>query len=279
VLRETWSLGDVRDVEAFCGDVITKFTHGERVAHQPGSEASFSAADKEDLLAYLLAASWQAWLKFNPVDDGRGTNRFSGFLVWTLHRRVVDWIRLTYGSTRYPSARIAVTLVPLTSEIGARIPAWLDPEYDDSDALDLDAAPAGTREALELLQPLLDGEPLSQGQLAALHGVPSGRVQKAVQLVRAEARRQGLAPPSAVNDERKALADRARDLHEQGMNYRQIGAELGCSAVAARSLLANYHPALLPKPRTRRATANPTAQPDQPLAVDSNVFNEALNGF
>jgi hypothetical protein len=194
VLRETWSLGDVRDVEAFCGDVIKKFTRGERVAHQPGSDASFSAADNEDLLAYLLAASWQAWLKFNPIDDGRGTNRFSGYLVWVLHRRVVDWLRQTKGSTRYPKGLVVTSVTP-TSNVEQHIAgAWLDPELDDSDALDLEAAPAGTREALELIQPLIDGEPLTQAQLAVRGGVTMHRVGKAKRLVWEEAIRQGLSP-------------------------------------------------------------------------------------
>jgi hypothetical protein len=87
VLRETWSLGDVEDVEAFAGAVLAKFLNGERVAHQPGSAAFLSRDDHDDALAFLLAATWSAWLKFNPVDDGRGTNKFSGWLVWILHRR------------------------------------------------------------------------------------------------------------------------------------------------------------------------------------------------
>jgi hypothetical protein len=123
---------------------------------------------------------------------------------------------------------------------------WLDDEYDDSDALDFSMAPEGTREALELIKPLLDDEASGQTQLAHSLNVPTSRVQHAVQLVRAEARRQRLSPPSAAEDERHAHADRARDLREQGHTYPQIATELGLRDYhAVRALLADYHPDLL----------------------------------
>jgi hypothetical protein len=251
VLRETWSLGDVRDVEAFAGDVIAKFTRGERAAHKPGTDAFLSPADKDDLLAFLLGASWEAWLKFNPIDDGRGTNRFSGYLVWVLHRRVVDWIRQTKGSTRYPNSRIVTELVPLTPTIEERLAPFLDPEYDDGDyGLDLDVAPPGTREALELLQPLIDDDAENVKQVAERAHAEPRQVVSALALVRAAARRQGLEPD---DEERHALADQARDLREQRMTYRQIAGELRLhSSHTATALIRDYYPELI-KPATRRA--------------------------
>jgi DNA-directed RNA polymerase specialized sigma24 family protein len=199
VLRETWSLGDVRDVEAFCGDVIKKFTRGERVAHKPGTDAFLSAADKDDLLAYLLAASWQAWLKFRPDDDGRGTNRFSGFLVWTLHRRVVDFLRLTKGSTRYPKGLVVTELVEYRPGLHDAV------HYDDYEGLsdgreiDVEAMSVEGRAALALVRPLFDDEELTQGKLAARLGVPPGRVAKGVSLVRRELALQGLGADAVMS--------------------------------------------------------------------------------
>jgi hypothetical protein len=252
VLRETWTLGDVRDVEAFCGDVIAKFTRGERAGHKPGSDAFFSPADHDDAMAYLLGEAWIAWQKFNPVDDGRGTNRFSGFLVWTLHRRLVDFLRARYGSTRYNPERLKVRSVTPTYDIERHISgAWLDPEYDGADALDLEAAQPGTREALELLRPWLDGEVQWAKEIGP-------EAHHAVALVRGEARRQRLEPASLVDGDRQALADRARDLRQQGMHYREIASELGLSsAQVASGLLRAYHPELV-KVRAKRRRRPPS---------------------
>jgi DNA-directed RNA polymerase specialized sigma24 family protein len=182
----------VRDVEAFCGALLERFHRGERVAHQPGSHAFLSRDDHDDAIAHLVGASWEAWRRFNPVDDGRGTNRFGGYLSWVLYRRHTDWLRRRYGSTRYGPV---ATFTPTADPEVHITDVWLDAEYDDGDyGLDLEAAPAGTREALELIQPLIDGESLTQGQLAVRGGVSTGRVQKAMRLVREEARRQGLEP-------------------------------------------------------------------------------------
>jgi len=48
----------VQDVEPFCSAVLDDFSHGERVAQNPGSHAFLSMADKEDALAFLIAASF-----------------------------------------------------------------------------------------------------------------------------------------------------------------------------------------------------------------------------
>lgn len=255
MLRETWSLGDVRDVEAFCGDVIAKFTRGERAAHKPGSDAFFSQADKDDALAYLLGEAWIAWRKFNPVDDGRGTNKFSGYLVWILHRRLVDFMRLRFGSTRYPNSRIVATLVPLTPVIEERIAPFLDPECDSDDyGLDLESAPAGTREALELLQPLIDEEVRTIAEAAERAQVPPGRVTRAVAQVRAVARQQGLEPH---DEERRELADQAAELRERGLNYRETATALGLrSTCTARALLVDYHPSLVERRGSVKSNGN-----------------------
>jgi hypothetical protein len=241
----------VLDVEAFCGAVLDKFNRGERVAHQSGSHAFQNAADKEDALAFLIAASWQAWLDFNPRDDGRGTNRFGGYLSWILYRRHTDWLRKRYGSTRYGPVPV---FTPTADPEVHITETWLDPEYDDSDALDLEAATAGTREALELLQPLLDDEVQTVQQVAERAHVKPSEITRALTQVRAAARRQGLGPN---DEERRTLADQAADLHKQRLTYPQIADELGLGSFhTARALLLDYHPELIKRQGRRTLSAN-----------------------
>jgi DNA-directed RNA polymerase specialized sigma24 family protein len=246
----------VRDVEAFCSAILEKFYSGERAAHQPRSFAFLSPADHEEALDNLLEASWKAWLDFRPDDDGRGTNRFGGYLSWILYRRHTDWLRKRFGSTRYGP----VPVFTPTADPGQHITeAWFDPEYDDSDGLDLEAAPAGTREALALIGPMIEDDRLSAKTVAERMGVRPPEVARAFRLIRAECRRQGLAPPSAGADDRQTLADRIRDLREQGLSYAAIADELGLrSPQAAGGLLREYHPELT-KRRTLGAEAGTRA--------------------
>jgi DNA-directed RNA polymerase specialized sigma24 family protein len=230
----------VLDVEAFCGAVLEKFNRGERVGHQPGSHAFQSWDDHDDALANLISASWQAWRNFNPVDDGRGTNRFGGYLSWILYRRHTDWLRKRYGSTRYGPV---VVFTPAADPGVYVTEVWLDPELDDANALDLESAPEGMAAALELLQPWLDGEVQSAKEIGP-------GAESAVALVRREARAQGLEPGG---EERHALAGRARGLREEGMHYKEIAAELGLSSAGAASGLVREHHGEVPKGRRREA--------------------------
>jgi DNA-directed RNA polymerase specialized sigma24 family protein len=166
---------------------------------------TLTASDREDLLAYLIAEAWKAGQRFRPGDDGRRPgNRLAGYVVKTLHFRLVDWIRLTKGSTRYPTSRVT-TLVPLTPAIEERMAPFRDPEYDDGSVLDHDEMSAETLEALELVRPLVDEPRLTHGDLAARGGVSSGRIGKAMRLVREEAIRQGLAPTNAAEVATRAV--------------------------------------------------------------------------
>jgi DNA-directed RNA polymerase specialized sigma24 family protein len=229
----------VQDLEPFCGSI--RAAHfGVGVKRGDGStngQLSLSSADAEDVLGYLIGRGWELSQRFNPVDDGRGSNRLAGFLTQRLHFACTDWTRARFGSTRYGPVPV---FTPTADPELHMTETWLDAEFDDSDALDLDAAPPGTREALELLQPLIDEEVQTVRQAADRAQVGPGQVTRALQLVRAEARRQGL-DPSGLADERQALADQAAELRDQGLTYKQIADELGCSAWTARALL-DYHP-------------------------------------
>jgi hypothetical protein len=252
----------VRDVEAFCGAVLEKFNRGERVGHQPGGHAFQSRDDHDEALQNLIGASWKAWLDFNPRDDGRGTNRFGGYLSWVLYRRHTDWLRKRYGSTRYGPVAMFTTTADPEQHITE---GWLDPDYegDYEDVFDIADAPAGTREAIELIRPLLDGEVETPKEVAARAQVEKREVEKALALVRTTARRQGLEPGG---EKRRALANRVRDLHESGMRYREIGEELGLSGAGASGLFREYFPELAKRGQARRTLSSNGDRPRESLS-------------
>jgi DNA-directed RNA polymerase specialized sigma24 family protein len=230
----------VGDLVAFCGSV--RVAHlGVGVKRSDGTvngQLTLSSADREDLTAYLIGRAWELSQRF----DGRG--RLAGFLTQRLHFACTDWTRARFGSTRWgPVAVFTPTADPGVYVTGT----WLDAEFDDSDALDLEAAPAGTREALELIRPLIDGETESVKQIAERAQVEPSQVTNALALVRAAARRQGLEPD---DEERHALADQVRGLREQRMTYPQIATMLGLpSSHTASALIRDYHPELIKRQR------------------------------
>jgi hypothetical protein len=93
----------VQDLEAFCGSI--RFAHfGVGVRRSDGTtngQLMLSSADEEDVLEYLVSRGWELAQRFNPVDDGRGSNRLAGFLTQRLHFACTDWARARFGSTRY----------------------------------------------------------------------------------------------------------------------------------------------------------------------------------
>jgi DNA-directed RNA polymerase specialized sigma24 family protein len=231
----------VQDLEAFAGSIrVAHF--GAGVKRSNGSidgQLTLSSADADDVLAYLLSRAWELAQRFNPVDDGRGTTRLAGFLAQRLHFAWTDWTRKRFGATRY--GPVAVFTPTADPELHVT-DVWLDAEYEGGyeDALDLDAA---TREALELIRPLIDDETVTIAQAAERAHVKPYHVTRALTQVRAATRRQGLIPP---DEERHTLADQAAELRKQRMTYQQIADALNVgSGHAARALLVDYHPELV----------------------------------
>lgn len=126
MLHGTLELHDVRDVEALCRTVLhDHLATGKRTANGGTTgPSSLSDHDFEDALAYLVTIAWKASERF----DGRG--RFSGYLVQLLHRRIVDWKRERFGSTRYTSRPI-VELTSQDRELVATITDLTEPEILD----------------------------------------------------------------------------------------------------------------------------------------------------
>src|SRR6266545_5364115 len=147
----------ISDLEALCRSVLNDHLcagvkKGGRIS---GPTSPLTLSQYDDALVYLIETGWELAQRFN----GRG--RLAGYVQSFLFMRIVDWRRHTFGSSRYGPAPQFVVYDPAVHASGAH---W-DAEYDD-DALDLDAAPAGTREALALIRPLIDGEVQTTGQAA-----------------------------------------------------------------------------------------------------------------
>lgn len=69
--------------------------------HGRGDGGWFSESVEEELRAFLLAAAWETVQRSQAKDDGRGSNRLAGWVVWVLHRRVVDFLRDQFGTKRH----------------------------------------------------------------------------------------------------------------------------------------------------------------------------------
>lgn len=105
-LNGTLPLHDIRDVEAFCNDIIHR-RHLQLTPHQ-----------HEDLLAYLIEETWELSTRYQP-----GGITFSTWAGNTLRRRLVDHIRTRDGRTIWRFAthtyeRPRPTIISLDTELG-----------------------------------------------------------------------------------------------------------------------------------------------------------------
>src|SRR6266545_2413884 len=105
MLSRTIGFDDVQDVESFARSILNDhIASGARRRNGTlTGPAPLSSSDFDDCLTDLIAASWEAFQRF----DGRG--RFSGYLAWKLHREITDWKRRRWKSTRYLTAPIVET--------------------------------------------------------------------------------------------------------------------------------------------------------------------------
>jgi DNA-directed RNA polymerase specialized sigma24 family protein len=178
----------ISDLEALCRDVLNDhLAEGVRTSGGiSGPTKTLTPSEYDDALCFLIGTGWEAWQRFNPVDDGRGSNRVAGYATWILHRRVVDWRRRTFGYARNGTARQLVEYDPRQHDA-----VHWDPELGGGREIDAEAMSVEGRAALEMVRPLFGDEELSQGELAARLGVPKGKVSKGVSLVRRELKAQG----------------------------------------------------------------------------------------
>lgn len=111
-MGSTYALWDVQDVEKFCAHIATLFCNRTRTR--------LSAADMEDLVAYLVAETWRLSEKFRPTTPAA---RFRSYAHGQLCYRCTDWMRSHRGRSRWQWAdhsyeRIRPQLVSLDAPIG-----------------------------------------------------------------------------------------------------------------------------------------------------------------
>src|SRR6266511_5523419 len=129
----------IRDLERLCRQVLNSHLRAgaRKNGELPGSQP-MSDADYDDALAFLIETGWEVAQDFRVEDDGRGTNKLAGWTVWVLHRRIVDYRRKRYGSTRYGGPRPEViSFDPQAHEVASfdELPSDSNGRYLDRERL------------------------------------------------------------------------------------------------------------------------------------------------
>ncbi|MDQ2983520.1 MAG: sigma-70 family RNA polymerase sigma factor [Actinomycetota bacterium] len=189
MLGGTLQLHDVRDAERLARSVIGKYER-QGAARGERGRCYIREADRDDAVAFLVAEVWRAAKRFDAARFGG--RPFSAFAVQVAHRRLIDWLRLTYGSSRYLTPPVFVSLEAL----GADLPddGALDRHEDDS-LVDLDELTPAARDlfvvALEALgEGRRDQDSISPRALARRTGGPQAQVASALKNMRDEIRAQ-----------------------------------------------------------------------------------------
>jgi hypothetical protein len=92
LLRSTWALEDVSDVEGLVCSVIDTYL-GRRGAY-------LRTDQREELEAYLLGQIWILYVKFDPSKASTSVS-LSTYLVRRLTWATTDWYRDFFGDSRY----------------------------------------------------------------------------------------------------------------------------------------------------------------------------------
>ena len=182
VLNGTFSLFDIENVESFCRAVINEHMKvGVRSHGTLTGPSSLTLTDQDDLLAYLISLTWELSRKFNTTDDGRGTNRFSGYALSILHKRIVDWQRSRFGSTRYGPRPV----VELTDDERLHVADLVD--LTGPEVLDLvnsvELAPAHRRTLANVVIPMVFNGATAE-DYARKVGKPVGQVNQEIGALR-----------------------------------------------------------------------------------------------
>ena len=86
MLTRRYRVKDIEDVEGFC----------QRIIQQSGLDLTHH--DREDLLAFLVATTWELSLDYQ---EGVYRKGFAFYAGAHLKRRLVDWNRKRFGRTRW----------------------------------------------------------------------------------------------------------------------------------------------------------------------------------
>ena len=166
----------IADLEALCRSVASAHSRGGvRIGGHLEPTRQVGDSDREDLVAFLIAAAWQASTRYS------GKGRLAGFIVQRLHWGVTDWKRQTFGSNRWRPLPDLVAYDPTLHD-----QAHYDDESTNDSELDVDALSPAARFALEnIIRPIVERDE-TQVSYARRMGVPASRVGKAFSVVRAE---------------------------------------------------------------------------------------------
>jgi DNA-directed RNA polymerase specialized sigma24 family protein len=175
----------IADLEALCRSVLNDHlgVGVKKRGRISGPTSPLTHSQYDDALGFLIGTGWELAQRFN----GRG--RLAGYVQSFLFMRIIDWRRRTSGNARYGPPPQFVEYNPWQHDS-----VHWDPDLNGGREIEVEAMSAEAQKALELLRPLSEDETLTLGQLAVRGGVTTGRVSKALRLVREEARRQGLEP-------------------------------------------------------------------------------------
>jgi hypothetical protein len=111
LLRSTWSLEDVSDVEGLVCSVIDSYL-GRRGAY-------LRTDQREELEAYLLGQVWILYVKFDPSKASTPLS-LSTYLVRRLTWATTDWFRQFFGDSRYRKYELALSFEELNGDEPAR---------------------------------------------------------------------------------------------------------------------------------------------------------------
>jgi hypothetical protein len=128
VLSQRWSLHDVGDVEALCGKAL------DNRLRRWG--AVLSEQDNEQCLAYLLARSWELYLKFDPWHEATRKRSFSTFLYRRLYNyEIISWYRVRFGDRRHSDRPVVLSLDhDADGELSGLVESLSDGEGDPADS-------------------------------------------------------------------------------------------------------------------------------------------------
>lgn len=187
LLSSPLALHDVRDAEALARSALRD--HLRQGATRGESRPSrLSDEDFEDALSFLIGVAWDASRFYGP--EARmprivSEKPFSHLCYWLMRRRVVDWYRQRFGSTRY---RPRPELVAL-EEQGALEPAELL-------GLELSLSEHERSCYLCIALPFAESGLTSAGYAREI-GMPRSWVEQGLAVVREALERQGIGPSSA----------------------------------------------------------------------------------
>jgi DNA-directed RNA polymerase specialized sigma24 family protein len=189
MLNGVLTLYDIENVEAFCRAVIDDhLAFGVRTANGlSGPPTPLSPDDRDDLLQYLIATTWRYSLRYHGKDDGRGKLCFSGYVIGILHRRVVDWKRTRWRSTRYLKDPIVET--PYDDELSGAV-------HHDDELIGIDPSTLShqAQHAYRKVCGPLAASGLEPAEFALLTNQSLAWVMQALRIVRAELEQQGIRP-------------------------------------------------------------------------------------